>query len=92
MLQAFKTLPSRGGVQRILLLSIAEVGVELTQIEIRQKPTLNKIWVMTRTLLATKRGNVPGHSALSSLTSEQVCVIPAAQLEGEKHLSKAVLS
>lgn len=40
VLQALKTLPSLGGVQRILLLSIVEVGFELAQIEIRQKPTL----------------------------------------------------
>lgn len=47
---------------------------------------------MIQTLLITKRGNVLGHGALSSLTSEQVCMIPAAQLEGENNLSKTVLS
>lgn len=38
---------------------------------------------MNQTLLITERGSVLGHGALSSLTLEQVCVIPAAQLEGE---------
>lgn len=37
--------------------------------------SLNQIWVMIQTLLITKRGNVLGHGALSSLTSEQVCMI-----------------
>lgn len=39
---------------------------------------------MIQTLLKTERGNVLGHGAFNPLTSEQVCMIPAAQLEGEK--------
>lgn len=48
------------------------------------RDSLNQIWVMNQTLLKTERGNVLGHGAFNPLTSEQVCMIPAAQLEGEK--------
>lgn len=40
MLQALKTLSSLDEVQRIFSLPTAEVGFELTQIEIRLKQTL----------------------------------------------------
>lgn len=54
--------------------------------------SLNQIWVMIQTLLISERGDVLGHGAFSPLTSEQVCMIPAAQLEGEKNVSQTALS